>query len=186
MLKKNFVRGLLFLTPIGVTILVLLSIFEWVQSKIESVELQGLYLALIIALTFIGITLLGFLGSTYLLKPIGEQLEKLILKIPFVSLIYSSIKDLSSAFMGDKKKFDVPVLVQMNEGATLRKPGFITRKSLRELGNADFIGVYFPHSYNFSGNLYVTEEKYVEPLKEINSGEFMKFIVSGGVTGELK
>lgn len=185
MIKRYFVRGLLFVTPIGVTMLILLSIYEWVLSKIENAQLQGVSLLAIVFLFLIGITLLGYIGSTYFIKPIGDQLEKIVLRIPFVSLIYSSIKDLSNAFIGDKKKFDVPVLVQMNEAGTLRKPGFITRKSLKELGDSNFIGVYFPHSYNFSGNLYVTESKYVKELSEVNSGEFMKFIVSGGVTGDL-
>ena len=185
MLKKYFVRGLLFVTPIGVTFLILLSIYEWIVLKIESVEMQGLTLLFLSLLIIIAITLLGYLGSNFLIRPIGEHLERLILKIPFVSLIYSSIKDLSSAFMGDKKKFDVPVIVQMNKDGTLRKPGFITRKSLEGLGESELIAVYFPHSYNFSGNLYMTEKQYIRELSGVNSGEFMKFIVSGGVSGDI-
>lgn len=186
MLKKYFVRGLLFVTPIGVTLLILLSIYEWIVSKIESVEMQGITLLFLSFLFVVAITLLGYFGSTFLIRPIGEHLERLILKIPFVSLIYSSIKDLSSAFMGDKKKFDVPVIVKLNKEGTLRKPGFITRKSLEGLTDIDLIAVYFPHSYNFSGNLYITEREYIHELPSVNPGEFMKFIVSGGVSGDIE
>ena len=185
MLKKYFIRGLLFVTPIGVTLLILLSIYEWIVSKIESVEMQGITLLFLCCLFIVAITLLGYFGSTFLIRPIGSHLEKLILKIPFVSLIYSSIKDLSSAFMGDKKKFDIPVIVQLNKEGTLMKPGFITRMSLEGLGDLDLIAVYFPHSYNFSGNLYMTKREFISDLPGVNSGEFMKFIVSGGVSGEI-
>ncbi|MDB4835068.1 DUF502 domain-containing protein [Cyclobacteriaceae bacterium] len=185
MLKTYFVRGLLFVTPIGVTALILLSIYEWIIEKIHDVQLQGITLTIITVSFLVGITLLGYLGSTFLIKPIGDQLEKLIAKIPFVSLIYSSIKDLSSAFMGDKKKFDIPVLVQMDDSGILKKPGFITRLSLSELGKEGLVAVYLPHSYNFSGNIFVTESKYVDRVDNVHSGEYMKFIVSGGVTGDL-
>ena len=40
--------------------------------------------------------------------------------------------------------------------------------------------MYIPHSYNFSGNLYVVEKKYITPI-DASSSEVMKLIVSGGV-----
>ena len=185
MLKTYFIRGLLILTPIGVTTLIMMSIFEWISEKVESTELQGLTLITILTFILMGITLLGYLGSTYLIRPIGDKIDNVINKIPFVSLIYTSIKDLSSAFMGDKKKFDQPVIVKMDANATLHKPGFITRTSLQDLGEEDLVAVYFPHSYNFSGNVFFTENKNIKAIPNISPGEFMKFIVSGGVTGKF-
>jgi uncharacterized membrane protein len=44
----------------------------------------------------------------------------------------------------------------------------------------DLVAVYVPHSYNFSGNLFIVERKYVTPLQS-DGAEIMKFIVSGGV-----
>ena len=67
MLKTYFIRGLLFLTPIGVTTLIMMSIFEWISEKVESTELQGLTLITILTFILMGITLLGYLGSTYLI-----------------------------------------------------------------------------------------------------------------------
>ncbi|MFT6355271.1 MAG: putative membrane protein, partial [Cryomorphaceae bacterium] len=43
------------------------------------------------------------------------------------------------------------------------------------------IAVYLPHSYNFSGNIFIVPIENVTPV-EVNTAEFMKFIVSGGVT----
>ena len=46
--------------------------------------------------------------------------------------------------------------------------------------NEGRILVYIPHSYNFSGNLFVVEKKYITPI-DAPSSEIMKLIVSGGV-----
>ncbi len=87
-----------------------------------------------------------------------------------------------SAFVGQKKKFNHPVLVKMNESAELYKLGYVTETDLSKLKlKEELIAVYLPHSYNFSGNLYLTPAKSVQEL-DYHSGDLMKFIVSGGVT----
>ena len=186
MIKKYFVRGLLFVTPIGVTSLIMLSLYEWVIDKIHNVHVQGLTLTIITITLFVGITLLGYFGSTFLVKPIASTLEKIISKIPLINFIYSSIKDLSSAFMGDKKKFDQPVMVKMDKDGILQKPGFITRTNLEDIEHKDLVAVYLPHSYNFSGNLFFTKTENILKINNVSSSEYMKCIVSGGVSGDLK
>jgi uncharacterized membrane protein len=47
--------------------------------------------------------------------------------------------------------------------------------------NEELAAVYFPHSYNFSGELYLVPKERVRYLK-LSPSEVMKFIVSGGVT----
>jgi uncharacterized membrane protein len=63
----------------------------------------------------------------------------------------------------------------------LWKLGFITRESLSEFGLPGMVAIYFPHSYNFSGELYLVPSERVEKL-DLSPAEVMKFIVSGGVT----
>jgi uncharacterized membrane protein len=87
-----------------------------------------------------------------------------------------------SAFMGKKKKFTRPVLVVMNRENQLMKMGFLTEEDLSALGlGKAIVAVYMPHSYNFSGELFLVPADQVSPL-DIPSAEAMKFIVSGGVT----
>ncbi len=87
-----------------------------------------------------------------------------------------------SAFVGKDKKFTEPVLVKVNKDSDLEKLGFITQHDLTELGiEAGKVAVYLPHSYNFSGNLFIVPSANVKPLN-VNSAEVMKFIVSAGVT----
>ena len=42
------------------------------------------------------------------------------------------------------------------------------------------VAVYLPHSYAFSGNLFIVDKENITPLNA-SSAEVMKFIVSGGV-----
>ena len=98
-------------------------------------------------------------------------------------MIYSAIRDLLSAFVGKEKKFNNPVLVKVNHLSNLEKLGFLTQKDLSTLGIEDGkVAVYFPHSYNFSGELFIVPVEHVRSI-DISSAEYMKFIVSGGASG---
>ena len=88
-----------------------------------------------------------------------------------------------TSFMGEKKKFNKPVLVKVE--SSLYKPGFVTSSDLKEIGLPGKVSVYLPHSYNFSGNVFITDKKNVIPLKN-SSSEVMKYIVSGGISGSIK
>ena len=85
--------------------------------------------------------------------------------------------------MGEKKKFDQPVLVTLIPGSDVKAIGFITRRHMESWGLSDAMAVYLPQSYNFAGNLVVVPKQHVEPLK-VPSGDAMAFVISGGVSGE--
>jgi len=103
-------------------------------------------------------------------------------RAPLIKTLYTSIGDLLSAFVGEKKRFNKPVLVKISADGGVEKLGFITEEDLSELGIAgDKIAVYLPHSYNFSGNLFIVSRDRVTPIDR-NASEVMKFIVSGGVS----
>ena len=70
---------------------------------------------------------------------------------PLVKIIYTSIKDFMSAFVGKEKKFTEPVLVKVNVNSDLEMLGFITQHDLTALGiNSAKVAVYIPYSYTFS------------------------------------
>jgi len=123
---------------------------------------------------------LGFIGQTVLARPFRRLINRLIEKAPLVKVIYTSIRDLLSAFVGKEKKFDRPVLVVVNTISNLEKMGFLTQDDLTDLDIKDKVSVYFPHSYNFSGEMFVVPAELVRPLN-MPAADAMKFIVSGGV-----
>lgn len=101
--------------------------------------------------------------------------------VPVVKVIYSALKDFFSAFVGSEKKFNKPVLVKVNTISELEKIGFVTTEDLSDIGILDKVSVYFPHSYNFSGEMFIVPKEHIKPLN-ISPSEAMKFVVSGGVT----
>ncbi len=87
-----------------------------------------------------------------------------------------------STFVGNKKGFDQPVMIKIYENSSIERIGFITNENLNSLGiKGEKILVYLPHSYAFSGQLFVVEKSYITPIDKPSS-EIMKLIVSGGVT----
>ena len=101
---------------------------------------------------------------------------------PVIKHIYSPVKDFMGAFVGNKKKFTKPVLVLTNPAAGIEEMGFITHEDMLEFGLKDKVAVYMPHSYAFSGRLFIVPKEKIKPLNDITGSDAMKFIVSGGVT----
>jgi len=182
---QYFLQGLLYLAPLALTIYTIYVIFIWGDGllnryiiKYFGFNIPGL--GLLIVLLFI--TLIGFIGTTILFHPIIASLDKLVSQAPLVKIIYSSVKDFMSAFVGKDKKFTEPVLVKIYQGTNLEKLGFITQKDLTSMGiEKGKIAVYLPHSYNFSGNLFIVPAENVRPINA-SPTEVMKFIVTAGVT----
>lgn len=131
--------------------------------------------------TMLSITAVGFVASNYVARKLLQVVESLFSRLPLVKMIYSSIKDLIGAFVGDKKSFTRPVLVQLSGASGARAIGFVTSDDLAGLGIAGSVAVYLPQSYNFAGNLIVVSREQVSPL-EADPGDVMSFVVSGGVS----
>ena len=73
-------------------------------------------------------------------------------------------------------------MIKLYENSTIERIGFITNEDLKTLNIKDGkVLVYLPHSYAFSGQLFVVDRSYIKPI-DSSSSEIMKLIVSGGVT----
>lgn len=169
-----FLKGLLVCLPILLTYYVVSSVVISVD-KIIPINIPGIGFIVVI----VGVTLIGWVGSSIISKPIFNLIDDFLSSLPFIKIIYTSVKDLMEAFVGEKKKFSKPVIVEFTDG--VYKPGFITQEDLFEIHLPGLVGVYFPHSYAFSGNLFFVDKTKIKPY-EGNPTDFMKFIVSGGVT----
>ena len=173
-----FLQGLLYIVPITVTLFVVFKIFTLLDEILRPIiKVPGLgFIAIILLIVFI-----GFIGSSIITSPINAFFSRLLNKAPLLKTIFSSVKDLMSAFVGKKKGFKQAVFVKIFENSSIERIGFITNDDLASLNiNKGRILVYIPHSYNFSGNLFVVEKKYIT-LINAPSSEIMKLIVSGGV-----
>ncbi len=177
---RYFFSGTLFIVPLVATAYFILISFRWLDNRLN-LPYPGLGFVIIIVV----ITLIGFLSTNYIFKTAGSWFDRGMNRIPLVKLIYSTVKDLLGAFVGDKKKFNKPVLVRMNKENNLHQIGFVTQADLSEIGLHDMVVVYFPHSYAFSGIHYFVSKESIKPL-DISGTAAMKFIVSGGVSGFIE
>jgi len=172
-----FFQGLLFITPVGVTVYIIVQLFLFIDGIIPF-DVPGLGALVLIA----GVTILGVLGNTILAQPVYDYFQKLLDRAPLIKTVYNAVSDLMSAFVGKKKTFNQPVMVKLSEEYDLEKPGFLTREDLSNLGiSNEKVAVYLPHSYAWSGNVFIAPKKNVRPV-DVNAAEFMKFIVSAGVS----
>jgi uncharacterized membrane protein len=104
-------------------------------------------------------------------------------RLPFARLLHTSAKDLMGAFVGEKRRFDAAVAVEIMPGSGVRALGFVTRQAVGDLGfGDDTVAVYFPQAYNWGGQVLLLPKSRVEPLTA-DAGDVMAFIVSGGVAG---
>ncbi len=179
LLVQSFLNGLLVLAPVAVTLWILWQLFLFVDEllPLPATVAPGLGFALVIAI----VIAVGVLATNFLAAQALEIADRILAHVPFVKLVYTSIKDLTEAFVGRKKKFDRPVFLSLGEGLETEVIGFVTRDDLSDLGRSDRIAVYVPQSYNFAANLLIVPAARVRPIDK-PAGEVMAFVVSGGLT----
>lgn len=188
-LINYFLQGLLFIVPITVTLWVLFRAMIWIDSLLpfqvpikipgyNQIEIPGLGLLAI----FFLVTVIGYFGTKFIRNPFTIYLEKLVEKAPLAKLIYTSVKDLISAFVGEKKRFNHPVMVKLDRNSEAWRVGFITNDNLSQVGmGMENVAVYLPFSYSFMGELIIVPRENIKPINSSGT-EMMKFIISGGVT----
>jgi uncharacterized membrane protein len=199
LLARFFFQGIIALAPIGVTLWIVVTLFNWVDNflpnllnslfpirfaavngEIPKVTGLGFLVALLLVL------IVGWLSSLFFVERLVSIFDKVLEKTPGVKIIYSSVKDFLEAFAGNNKKFDKPILVSI-DGNDIWRIGFITQESCEHLGLKDHVTVYVPHSYAISGILFIVPLTHTKKLpKHMNAAEAMKYTISGGVTTSVE
>lgn len=188
-LLNYFFKGLIVVVPIGAAAFLIfwavssvdsalnLSDVLWTDSKGKPMHIPGLGILNV----FVVIMFAGILVTNVITDPIRRWFKRWINRLPFFNFLYSSIKDLTEAFVGDEKKFNEAVIVEVNEFG-LKKIGFLVQKDLTKLNLPGEVAVYFPYSYSFAGQVVIVAASKVKPIDK-NAADMMKFVISGGVSG---
>lgn len=172
-----FLQGLLYLTPITVTGYAL----YWSFTELD--QLLGFsFPGVGILIMLVGVTTVGFIGSFLIKLPFFHFLDHQLEQVPFIKTIYTSVKDMLKAVVGQKQGFNRPVLVKMSNNTEIRRLGFVTDEGLKFLKmDQQLITVYVPFSISFSGQLFLVPPHYLQPVSA-KSSEIMKYVMAGGVT----
>lgn len=182
-LFSHALKGLLFVFPLAATGYIVYIAVDWANRTFNSLFFEWMSVnipMLGFVAVFLMLSLTGWLVSKCMTWPAFRYVDDLFRRMPLVKIIYTSVKELTEAFVGDERKFNVPVVYKLNNEGVMRF-GFITQTDLSGLGLDGYVSVYSPHSYNFSGNLFIVPEKNVQRI-EAESTEMMKYIISAGVT----
>jgi uncharacterized membrane protein len=193
-LFQYFLQGLIVLAPIGITVWAIVSLFNVVDGILPNIlhavfpeiikkdiegniqRIPGLGFVFVIGF----VLLVGWLSSIFVIGRLVSVLDKVLENTPGIKFIYGSVKDFLEAFAGNKKKFDKPVLVNV-DGADIWRIGFITRPDAADFELKQHLVVYVPHSYAISGITYFVPKEKIKLLSNVSAADAMKFTVSGGV-----
>jgi len=175
-LFNYFLRGLVVVAPLAITVYVCALVFRTIDGWL-GLPIPGVGFVITILL----ILLVGFLASGLITRGIVGALDEVLEKLPFVRLLDSSAKDMLNAFVGEKRRFDKPVLVSLSADGSLKVLAFLTSDSLASLGVSGHVSVYMPQSYGLAGHILVVPADRVQRI-EADAAAVMAFIISGGVT----
>ena len=187
-LFNYFLQGLLVMAPLAITAYAV----YWIISSIDNliplftykdeagkIVVRNYGLGFLIVIAFI--CLIGWLSSFFIQLRLFSLFDHWLERAPGIRFIYSTVKDFFEAFAGEKKKFNRPVLANIDDNDVWRV-GFITQEEMKDFGFTEYVAVYIPMSYSIAGNVYLIPRARVRPVTNIGATEAMKFAISGGVT----
>jgi uncharacterized membrane protein len=190
-----FLQGVIILAPIIITVWAVLSLFNAIDNILPNIinslfpgtwlenengelrKIPGVGFILVIVF----VVLIGWISSSFVVGRMVSLLDHVLERTPGIRFIYTSVKDFLEAFAGNKRKFDKPVLVNVDAPDVWRM-GFITQKDCSHLHLDEHVAVYVPHSYALSGIVYIVPKHKVKILEHTSPADAMKFAVSGGVS----
>lgn len=194
-LLQYFFQGLVILAPLGITIYAVWWLFDTVDNILPNIihslfpqllrpdgegeikRIPGLGFAVVILI----VLLVGRISSYFFMSRLVDLLDSLLERTPGIKFIYKSVKDFLEAFTGNKRKFDKPVLANV-DGPDIWRVGFITQDSAANFEMEAYSVVYIPLSYALTGVTYFVPKEKIKLLDHVSSAEAMKFAVSGGVS----
>jgi len=208
-LRNYLITGLITLFPLLFTIIILVYVFQKLDALLTRVvplftptfippfimEKAGALVPLAIKiLTFLivlgAITLLGFLVSRMAGRRILDFLEKRVfLKIPLISSIYRTIKEINDVLFTGKKYIFKRVVMLEYPRQGIYSIGFVTAEtSLKNSSHSSsqkILSIFIPTTPNpTSGYLALIPEKDTVPLP-IGIQKAFKLIISGGALAPL-
>lgn len=179
---RSFIQGLIIIGPFAITVWIIWSIIFSIDNIIPSISEK--FPGLIFFTVIFGTTFVGYFGNKFIIgRLIVDGIDYVLEHIPGIKFIYTSLKDVLGSFVGDKKKFNVPVWVKTNETPEIWRIGFLTQSDMSVVNLDQMVAVYLPHSYAVSGWVIITKYNNIKEVTGMSAAEAMKFAVSGGVAG---
>ena len=186
-IKANIVRGLVALIPLGLTVLLVRFLYNFVDRKVASpletylgVKLPGVGLLVVLILLF----LIGLLVRNVVGRELLALVEKIFAKVPLLNSAYQVGKQLSDTLsLPEKAVFRKAVLVEYLKPG-MWTIGFVTGYLRDNSSDGEkLLKVFIPTPPNpLSGTMVIVKEEQVrDPGWTIE--EATKAVISGGIIG---
>jgi uncharacterized membrane protein len=181
-LRAYFLAGILVTVPLGLTIWILLWIFNGIDSFLQPIverifghTIPGVGFGVTVVLIFIA----GVIVSNVLGRRLLRYFESVLMRLPIARYLYNGIRQIMQAFAApDKTGFMQVVLVEFPRKG-IRTLGFITNETPDESGKK-LLNIFIPTSPNpTSGYMQIIEEDQVIRTN-LSVDEALRMVVSGG------
>lgn len=169
---KYFLRGLLAVLPLALTVYLLLLFLGWVESLALWLfsPLFGRFYVPGMGLLF-GVLFIVGMGALLSKAQVREALafiEIPFTKLPVVKSIYSSLKSFSDYFSPTGKSGGQQVVILRMPSTELEVVGLVTRRSFADLPTGflpgDRVAVYLPMGYMIGGYTVFVPASWVTPI----------------------
>ena len=181
-IKRRIFAGLIALMPIMATYWIIKLLFEFLDRLAQpllaliGIQIPGLGIILTILFIFIiGLFVTNVLGRTIL-----KWSEIIVARVPIVSTIYNSIKQITGAFSGSTAKSFQRVILIEYPRRNLWTMAFVTNESKNKKGDI-FYHLFVPTTPNPTSGVFIIVPKKdaIHPNISVESG--LRPIVSGGI-----
>ncbi len=178
-ISRRFVNGLILLVPIVITLLVCSEVLHFTEGVLGK-HLPFYFPGLGIITVVLGIYLVGWISSYWIMRRLIHYGEALLGKIPVIKFIYNSVKHLSTAVFESNNMFDHVVLIPFHQSKAL---GFIMAdvpQVLKEKLGDDYVCVFVPWSLNMTSgtNLFVRKADVI--YLDISSESALQYMLTAG------
>lgn len=159
-LNSAFLKGLLTLLPIALTISLLIWIVRSLESTfgdvLTSMMPTEFYIpGLGLVLAIIAIIATGLLVENYLAGSLLKRLEESLKRAPVIRAIYSPLKDLTDLFSRAQGPDQAQKVVFVRISPTIELVGLVMRETFNDLPSVRMsqgtVAVFVPFSYGFGG-----------------------------------
>lgn len=186
-IERQFFAGLAVLLPIGLTLYIVWTLFNFVSKSVAPLliripllqEMPVVAIRIIaVLITFVIIWIIGLVATNIVGRKILKLPEVLLLKAPVVNRIYQTIRQIIQTIIVSKTALRQVVLVEYPRKGVYTI-AFVT--NIYEEKEKRNVSLFIPTTPNpTSGFFVIVPEEEVIPLK-ITVEEAMKLVVSAGI-----
>jgi len=182
-LWRNFVAGLIILTPIAATILIMKWLFDAIDGILEPVvelifgrPIAGIGFAVILIVIYLA----GLVVATVLGRRAVRFGESLMTKVPMVSQIYNTTKQVADSLtLSQKGAFKEVVLVEFPRPG-MQTVGFVTNRVVDGSGH-ELLNVFIPTAPNPTSGFFQMIPPGNTSRTNLSVEEGMKLVLSAGM-----